>query len=82
MCDGFLIEVCAQMELRAIVFFHITNRVAGTGSTGLYMPDKGERKSEPREKRIELISNMLMILMREYMRYDVVLESDQLMSEM
>ena len=57
-CDDSLIEVFAMMELRFIVFLHITNRAVYIESTRLYMSDKGRRESEPREKRKELMHNI------------------------
>ena len=57
-CDDSLIEeVCTLMELCFIVFLHITNCPVHIESTRLYMPNKGERESESREKRIDSIYN-------------------------
>ena len=53
LCDDSLIEeVFALMELRFLVFLHITNRAVYMESTRLYIQDKGEG-----EKRIESINN-------------------------
>ena len=45
------------MELRFIVFLHITNLPVHIENTRLYMPNKGQEESESREKRIESIHN-------------------------
>ena len=45
------------MELRCIVFLHITNRPAYVENTRLYMPNKGEEESESRVKKIQSIHN-------------------------
>ena len=45
------------MELRFIVFLHITNRPVSIENIRLCMPRKGEGGSESGEKKIELIYN-------------------------
>ena len=50
-CDDSLIEVCALMELRYIVFLHITNRSVYIENTRLYMPNKGQRERVNPERK-------------------------------
>ena len=53
-CDDSLIEeVFALMELRLIIFLHITNRAVYIERSRLYMSDKRRRERKPREKRKE-----------------------------
>ena len=72
--------MCTLMELRFIIFLHITNRPVHIKTTRLYTPNKREGESESREKKIQSINNT-MIVMREHIHYGAALVNDQLMNE-